>query len=93
MFRIVTTAIAGVALFGGAALAEEARGMVEDYDAMNNTVTLESGQQYMLRDNFSKPALQAGRDVIIEYEMVDGERHVERLYIQGSPGFNDDTST
>ena len=69
-------------LLGAAAIAAETRGSVEEYDQGEDMLTLESGEVFHLRENFTKPGLDEGVDVTIDYETRDGRNVVETIIIE-----------
>ena len=69
-------------LLGTAAIAAETRGFVEEYAPSENMLTLENGEVFHLRENYTKPDLDEGIDVTINYEVRDGRNVVETIIIE-----------
>jgi len=73
-FMIAASATALLAASSFAALAAEASGAISTVDAAAGTVTLDSGQTFVLPTTLDAASLQAGQQVTITYdESADGK--------------------
>lgn len=71
---LATSAAALLAASSFAALAAEANGAIASIDASAGTVTLDSGQTFILPDGLDAASLQPGESVTITYdESSDGK--------------------
>ena len=61
-------ATATVLALTGAAFAAEVEGVVTNYDATTNMITLESGETFTLADGVEVDGLQPGGKVLITYD-------------------------
>jgi Protein of unknown function (DUF1344) len=76
MKKLMIAASAAALLAGSslAALAAEASGAIQSVDAGAGTVTLDSGQTFILPSGLNAASLQVGQDVTITYEeSADGK--------------------
>jgi len=75
MNKLVTAATAAALLAASsfAAFAAEVTGAITSVDATAGTVTLDDGRVYVLPADFDLASLQAGAQVKIIYEEVDGK--------------------
>ena len=59
-----------LAAFNFAALADEVIGAIVSIDVEGGTVTLDSGQTFILTETIDPTALQIGQDVSVTYELT-----------------------
>ena len=76
---IAASAAALLATSSLAALAAEASGTIASVDASAGTVTLDSGQTFVLPPGFDAASLDAGTQVSITYEESDGKMNASEV--------------
>ncbi|MFC5385244.1 DUF1344 domain-containing protein [Aquamicrobium segne] len=73
--------IAAFMLISTAAFAEQAEGLIGKIDKDAMTMTLDNGKSYKLNAEMDVDALQPGMDVVIAYDVRDGENVITDMQI------------
>jgi Cu/Ag efflux protein CusF len=76
---IAAGAAAILAASSFAASAAEVSGAITSVDAATGTVTLDNGNTYVLPADFDVASLQAGAQVTITYDEVDGQLQITNV--------------
>jgi len=71
--RILTGAVFAVLLSATAALAGQTEGHIKKVDKESMTLTLDDGKSYKLNAEMDLDALKPGMDVVIAYDVTDGQ--------------------
>jgi len=71
--RTLIGAVAAVLMMSGAALAAEAEGQVKSVDKEKSTITLSNGKSYKLPGEFDVEHIKPGMDILLAYDVVEGE--------------------
>lgn len=77
------TAIATM-LFAGAALAGQTEGLIKKIDKDTMTMTLDDGKAYKLNGEMDVDSLKPGMDVVIAYDVNDGQNIVTDMELPDS---------
>jgi hypothetical protein len=87
--KYLTTTAAALLLTAGYAAAQdsmEIRGTVASYMGTGidgeNTLTLESGEEFVVKNYTAPPALEDGSEVTINYMEMDGQKILESLIVE-----------
>jgi hypothetical protein len=79
---IALTFAAGLAVASGPALADNASGTIESWDATTNCITLTDGNVYCLGPDVRTEGLIAGTDINIVYETVGGVNQASEITVR-----------
>jgi hypothetical protein len=79
------TAIATM-LFAGTALAGQTEGLIKKIDKDAMTMTLDDGKAYKLNAEMDVDSLKPGMDVVIAYDVTDGQNIVTDMELPDSDG-------
>ncbi|CAM5511601.1 hypothetical protein ATER59S_03845 [Aquamicrobium terrae] len=71
--RILTGAVFATLLSATAALAGQTEGHIKKIDKDAMTMTLDDGKSYKLNAEMDVDALKPGMDVVIAYDVTDGQ--------------------
>jgi hypothetical protein len=80
--RRITLAIGAAILLASvnfAALADEVMGAIVSVDLTGGTVTLDSGQTFILTETVDPTALEIGEDVTVTYELTTDGLHAATM--------------
>jgi Cu/Ag efflux protein CusF len=76
MMRTLIVAVGAVLLISTAAFAAQTEGLIKKVDKDALTLTLEDGKSYKLNAETDLDALKPGMDVVIAYDVTNGENVV-----------------
>jgi len=79
--RILAGAAAALMLISTAALAEQAEGLIRKVDKEAMTLTLDNGKSYKLNAEMDVDSLEAGMDVVIAYDVTNGENVITDMQV------------
>ncbi|MET3793066.1 DUF1344 domain-containing protein [Aquamicrobium terrae] len=79
--RIVAGAATAVLLLSTAAFAEQAEGLIQKIDKEAMTLTLDDGKSYKLNAEMDVDALQVGMDIVIAYDVTNGENVITDMQV------------
>ena len=79
--RILAGAAAALMLISTAALAEQAEGLIRKVDKEAMTLTLDNGKSYKLNAEMDVDALQVGMDIVIAYDVTNGENVITDMQV------------
>lgn len=79
--RILTGAAAAMMLISTAAFAEQAEGLIRKVDKEAMTMTLDDGKSYKLNAEMDVDSLETGMDVVIAYEVTNGENVITDMQV------------
>ena len=71
-------------LFAGAALAGQTEGLIKKIDKDTMTMTLDDGKAYKLNGEMDVDSLKPGMDVVIAYDVNDGQNIVTDMELPDS---------
>ncbi len=71
--RMLIGAVAATLLFSTAAFADQTEGHIQKIDKESLTLTLDDGKTYKMNPEMDVEALKEGMDVVIAYDVTDGE--------------------
>lgn len=81
-FFVPAVAAALIASTSLAFAAQTAKGTVESFDAKSRILTLDTGSVYHMKKGFKNPGLKAGEQVVVTYDMKNGENMATGVKIQ-----------
>jgi Cu/Ag efflux protein CusF len=76
MMRTLIVAVGAVLLISTAAFAGQTEGLIKKVDKDALTLTLDDGKSYKLNAETDLDALKPGMDVVIAYDVTNGENVV-----------------
>ena len=79
--RILAGAAAAMMLISTAAFAEQAEGLIRKVDKEAMTMTLDDGKCYKLNAEMDVDSLETGMDVVIAYEVTNGENVITDMQV------------
>lgn len=79
--RILAGAAAALMLISTAAFAEQAEGLIRKIDKEAMTLTLDNGKSYKLNAEMDVDSLEAGMDVVIAYDVANGENVITDMQV------------
>ncbi|EXL10185.1 DUF1344 domain-containing protein [Aquamicrobium defluvii] len=79
--RILAGAAAALMLISTAAFAEQAEGLIRKVDKEAMTLTLDNGKSYKLNAEMDVDSLEAGMDVVIAYDVTNGENVITDMQV------------
>lgn len=79
--RILAGAAAVLMLISTAAFAEQAEGLIRKVDKEAMTLTLDNGKSYKLNAEMDVDSLEAGMDVVIAYDVTNGENVITDMQV------------
>jgi len=79
--RILAGAAAAMMLISTAAFAEQAEGLIRKVDKEAMTMTLDDGKSYKLNAEMDVDSLETGMDVVIAYEVTNGENVITDMQV------------
>lgn len=79
--RILAGAAAALMLISTAAFAEQAEGLIRKVDKEAMTLTLDNGKSYKLNAEMDVDLLEAGMDVVIAYDVTNGENVITDMQV------------
>jgi hypothetical protein len=82
--RIVIGAVAATLLISTAAFAGQTEGLIKKVDKDSLTLTLDDGKSYKLNAETDLDALKPGMDVVIAYDVTNGENVVTDMELPDS---------
>jgi Cu/Ag efflux protein CusF len=68
-------------LISTAAFAEQAEGLIRKVDKEAMTLTLDNGKSYKLNAEMDVDSLEAGMDVVIAYDVTNGENVITDMQV------------
>ncbi|OBQ69581.1 DUF1344 domain-containing protein [Mesorhizobium erdmanii] len=82
--RTLIGAVAATLLFSTAAFAGQTEGLIKKIDKDALTLTLDDGKSYKLNAETDLDALKPGMDIVIAYDVTDGENVVTDMQLPDS---------
>ncbi|CCV12374.1 DUF1344 domain-containing protein [Mesorhizobium sp. STM 4661] len=82
--RILIGAVAATLLISTAAFAGQTEGLIKKVDKDALTLTLEDGKSYKLNAETDLDALKPGMDIVIAYDVTNGENVVTDMQLPDS---------
>ncbi len=79
--RILSGALGVLVALTLAAAAAEADGTIKSIDQEALTITLDDGKSYKLPGEFDMESIQAGMDVVLAYDEVDGQNLITDMQL------------
>lgn len=79
--RKIIAAFAILALSPLAAQAAETEGLIKSVNAEKGTITLDDGKSYKMPGEFDVASLEVGSDIVLSYDVVNGERLVSDMTV------------
>lgn len=73
--------VAAALLATTAAFADDAEGEITKIDAAKLTITLNDGKSYKLPGEFDVSTLKEGMDIVLSYDVVDGQNMIADMQI------------
>ncbi|MBZ9673605.1 DUF1344 domain-containing protein [Mesorhizobium sp. ES1-3] len=86
--RTLIGAVAATLLLSTAALAGQTEGLIKKVDKDALTLTLDDGKSYKLNAETDLDALKPGMDIVIAYDVTDGENVVTDMQLPGDSDTN-----
>jgi hypothetical protein len=82
--RILIGAVAATLLISTAAFADQTEGLIKEVDRDTLTLTLDDGKSYKLNAETDVDALKPGMDIVIAYDVTNGENVVTDMQLTES---------
>ena len=79
--RAMLGAIAATLLISTAALAAQTEGLIKKIDRNSLTITLDDGKTYKMNAETDIDSLKEGMDIVIAYDVTDGENVVTDMQL------------
>lgn len=84
--RILSGAIVAMLLASTAAFAAQTEGLIKKVDRDGLTITLDDGKTYKMNAETDIDALKEGMDIVIAYDVANGENVVTDMQLPDSEG-------
>lgn len=84
--RAMLGAIAATLLISTAAFAAQTEGLIKKVDRDSLTITLDNGKTYKMNAETDIDSLKEGMDIVIAYDVTDGENVVTDMQLPDSDG-------
>ena len=82
--RTLFGALAAMLMLSTAALADQTEGIIKKVDKETMTMTLDDGKAYKLNGEMDVDSLKPGMDVVIAYDVNDGQNIVTDMELPDS---------
>ncbi|MBZ9739162.1 MULTISPECIES: DUF1344 domain-containing protein [unclassified Mesorhizobium] len=86
--RILIGAVAATLLLSTAAFAGQTEGLIKKVDKDALTLTLDDGKSYKLNAETDLDSLKPGMDIVIAYDVTNGENVVTDMQLPGDSDTN-----
>jgi Cu/Ag efflux protein CusF len=84
MMRILFGAVAATFLISTAAFAAQTEGLIKKIDKETLTITLDDGKSYKMNAETDIDSLKVGMDIVIAYDVTNGENVVTDMELPDS---------